>query len=332
MSGCTRIWAVRARGGLLGLVLGLLPATAGADCALRGRVLSGGLGLAGVEVMVQLAGQREHRVGVTDAQGHYAGHAPKPPARTSMTLIYRRHGFHEVNRVRAETGACPPSDLPEVAMEPVGQAGAAAVGLTTTVLVAPYALYGGVSDEDRQRFNETLDQIIGHRILSFRSGLQVQPLPPEPSVRRHAEPLSMVDRERIRSAGADARAMAVIIGEGELVDIDGAEMFALSSEFVVIARHPAWQELRLAVEDRLPRADARPSQLSRNLTDFWGQRAMIALIVRELDGLPNPPPPERLDEIRRWLVELRGTMTADNPLLRELTQLLEAVAEAEGPT
>ena len=314
----------------LALLAGL-PGAAAAECTLAGRVLSGGQGLAGVAVRAGIAGSGEHLVGITNDGGHFSGRAPRPPARTAMALIYRKQGYVEINRIHRETGECPAGQLGDEEMEASGQGGGPTGALTPMVLVAPYALYGGVTPEDGQRFNETLELIIGHRILSFRSGLQVRPLPPEPSVRRHTQALSMVDRQMIRDVGARARAVAVVIGEGELVNENGAEMYELSSEMIIIARHPAWEERRVAVDDRLPRSEARPSRLSRNLGEFWGQKAVIALIVHELAALPDPAPAPRLDEIRRWLVEVRATMTADNPLLPEVNQLLQVVVDAEGP-
>lgn len=311
------------------------PVAAAADCPLSGRVLAAGQGLAGVEVTVALP-SGERRIAETDALGRFSGRAPEPPAGAVLVLVARKAGYGEATRVLSDgaAGACPRrTDRGDIALEPAGGGAAPPAILSSTVFVAPYALYGPVPEADRASFNRSLEQIIGHRIQSFRSSLPVHPLPPELSIRGLDQPLSMVDRQRIREVGADRLALAVVTGEGELVsDPGGGEVFDLSSEIIVIARHPDYQERSVAVDDRLPREETRPSRLSRHLGDFWGQKAVIALSVRELASLPAPPPRDRLLAVRGWLIELRATMAADNPLLEELNQLLGHVGSELGPS
>ena len=309
------------------LLFVLVPAVA-SSCQLSGTVLSQGQGLDGATVNLAHQGALV-RVSTTDQFGRFTAELDSPLSGPTVVIVFQEANHLDKNLIRPVlgNGGCPYSDIGDISMHERGApAGSVGGRLSSTLLVSPYQLYGSIEDADWQRLNQNLVFVIGHRVQSFRTSLQVRQLPPELSVRRLDQPLSMVDRQNIRTTGARHLALAVVAGEGELRQTaSGQEVFDLSSEINIIARHPSFQERSLRVDDTLPRNEARPTRLSEHLREFWGQKAVIAVIVRELAGLSSSPAERRLLLIRSWLIELRATMARNNPLVREVTQLLDIV-------
>lgn len=318
------------------LVLLLFAAHAGiaSSCEIVGSVLSRGHGLPDVTVNLALRGSLE-RIATTDQLGRFKAEVPSFDSRAMVVILVLQkpsYSDHTVIRPAHSDGSCPLNNVGDITMHPQDSGPPSVSGrLTSTVLVSPYGLYGSIEDVDWHRLNRNLALVIGHRVQSFRTSLPVHPLPPELSIRALDQPLSMVDMQRIRAIGEQHLAISVVTGEGELRrSSSGEEFLDLSSVVSIIARHPSFQERHLRVDDTLPRMDARPTQLSSHLRDFWGQKAIIALIVRELAELPHSPSEDQVLEIRNWLIELRATMTHDNPLLTEVNQLLAIVNQEAG--
>ena len=295
------------------------------SCQIVGSVLSRGHGLPDVTVNLAHRGSLEP-VATTDQLGRFTAEVPSHHSGAMVVIVFQKTSYPDQTVIRpAHTnGACPSQDLGDITMHQQDTVPPSLGGrLSSIVLVSPYGLHGTIEDADWQRLNRNLVLVIGHRVQSFRTSLPVHPLPPELSIRPLNLSLSMVDTQRIRNVGERHLAISVVTGEGELRRTSsGEEIFDLSSVVSIIARHPSFQERHLRVDDTLPRTDTRPTQLSSHLRDFWGQKAIIALIVRELAGLPQSPSDQELSQIRNWIVELRATMTHNNPLLMEVNQLL----------
>lgn len=307
------------------------PAEAQHPCQFEGEIVAGGQVLAGVKVRFRSVVQIRD-LGISDSEGRFSGKVPRLQRNRVLLVFFEKPGFLKVTQSLA---ADPDTRCPVVNRRPIAmESNARETGSSTlgrTVFIAPYTLYGDVADADRKRLNRIFDQVIGHRIQAYRTSLSMTPLPPELSVRKLEEPLSMVDRERIRSVGSQRRALGVVTGEGELREREGGEVvFDLISDFSVIPRHERYDERRLQVGDILPRRRTMPSRLSQHLQEFWGQKAMIALAVHELNASPAPVPKDKLLSIRSLLVAVRSTMGMDDPLLEEVQHLLRYVEEVQG--
>jgi hypothetical protein len=310
------------------------PARAQASCSLAGEIVAGGQGLEGVTLRLR-EGVQLRTIATSDPDGRFSFDVNRLQPNRSMILVYEKAGFLTFTQsLDADpVTRCPVMPRRQIALESqAGRAGAVDTGAPGRMLfISPYALYGDVDDSDEQRLNGIVDQVIGHRIQAYRTSLKLTQPPSELSVRKLEEPLSMVDRARIRDVGSQRQALGVITGEGELRPVeDGDDVIDLFSEFSIIPRHPNYAERRLEVGDTLPRGRARPSRLSAHLNEFWGQKAMIALSVQELAILPASASPDELLQIRALLIAVRSTMGADDPLLGELEQLLDHVKEEVG--
>ncbi len=321
------------------LLVGILVAastlqSARAACPLAGEVVAGGQSLEGVLIKIR-EGTQARTIATSDSGGRFSANVPKLGANQVLIVIFEQDGFLGIKQsldADPET-RCPVGFRRPIAMEKEAPetGGADASTLGRTLFISPYALYGDIADTDEKRLNEIVDRVIGHRIRAYSTSLALTPSPPELSVRKLDKPLSMVDRERIRSVGSELRALGVVTGEGELRKSENGDIvFDLFSEFSVIPRHPRYAERRLQVGDTLPRRSAMPIRLSKHLADFWGQKAMIALAVRELVLLQPSTAKEELLRVRSLLIAVRGTMREENPLLEEVEDLLGYVDEELG--
>jgi hypothetical protein len=313
---------------LVSILLGLatrLPA-AGLTCAIEGTVSSEGQKMADVTVY-----RREQNVtplGKSDGGGMFAFREITVPQ--VVTLYFEKPGYERGTKIVSDVKACTQLtglqvDLtPDAARKgPLPTVSATRSVYGRTLYVAPYVLDPPGSAEEAD-VNRNFAKALDYRIKAFVSQLTV-PLP-EISIESIEQTVSSSNGEQVRRLGATLNALGMVSGLGELRANPGnPSTIVLRSDFRVIPMHAAYREYQVQLDDSVPATRFAPLSVSDKLSSRWGERAVIALVVRQLADAQPQSSPAVLADVRKELLALRRTMAADNPFVPEVDGLLSYV-------
>lgn len=321
------------------LTFGFVASVVHAACLVEATVLAEGQPLSGVSVSFRQGQNPFTTVGETDNDGRIGFETIQlAEGILTLTVRFQRDGFGTVTRLLGrhnDTDRCPAQNLGSLRLErdtaspqpsvPSGDTdGTPPSTHGRTLYVAPYEIYPAGNPVEKERLNAIFDRILINHILSFRTALRLPNPPAEISVVKLNNPISVSNAERIRGLGAALNALGIITGEGEARAIQGGQRYVdLVSEFRVIPLLQSYREHRVQIQDTIPFDDLSPFRISKDLKNFWGQKAMIALAVKELGESAGATNDTRLREIRELLSAVRNTMTGEDPLLFEVQTLMD---------
>ena len=321
------------------LPVGFVTSAVQAMCPVNATVLAEGQPLSGVSVSFRQAQNPFTTVGETGVDGRISFETtPLQKGILMLAVHFQREGFEPITRLlwrKSDVDQCPAQNLGSLTLEqettsqtlsvgPGGTDGEVPSAHGRTLYVAPYEVYPAANSAEKERLNAIFDRVLINHILSFRTALRLQNPPAEISVEKLNNPVSLSNAERIRGLGAALNALGIITGEGEVRAIQGGQLYVdLVSEFRVIPFLQSSREHRVQIQDNIPSGDLSPFRISKNLKKFWGQKAMIALAVKELGTSTGATNEMRLREIRELLSAVRNTMTEEDPLLVEVQTLME---------
>jgi hypothetical protein len=325
----------------------LLPALiakgAAADCGIAGRVVGDGLPLAGVEVVEMRVGVAPHTLAVTGADGGFsAAIEPLPADLLVLKVILRKPPFDETTLLfpKDKSSGCPSPARRDFSLERPAAASGAGEALPApqslcgrpsvqglTIYLAPYQIYNTPDNGLASTLNGDLPNIVHHRILAFQSRLGEVRAEDDVSVEMTC-PVQAASGEELRRVGAALNALAVIAGEGELSEVQGGPAVVnLESVFRAL---PTWQNLGgrlLQISDTIPAARLLPSRIAEQLNDLWGKEAVLAVALHRL---AEPHQQEDEQRVHQLLIELRKTMTQNDPLLPDVQSLLARLEQEDG--
>ena len=321
------------------LPVGLVASVAQAACSMEATVTAEGQPLSGVSVSIRQAQNPFTTVGETDSDGRIRFETnPLAEGILALTVHFQRDGFGTVTRLlwrQNDTDRCPAQNLGSLRLErdtaslqlsdPSGDTdGTPPSAHGRTLYIAPYEIYPAGNPVEKKRLNAIFDRVLINHILSFRTALRLPNPPAEISVEKLHSPISVSNAERIRGLGAALNALGIITGEGEARATQGGQQYVdLVSEFRVIPLLRSYREHRVQIQDSIPFGDLSPFRISKGLKKFWGQKAMIALAVKELGASTGATNETRLQEIRELLSAVRNTMTDEDPLVVEVQTLMD---------
>lgn len=320
------------------LPVGLVASVVQAACSMEATVLAEGQPISGVSVSFRQAQNPFTTVGETDSDGRIRFETnPLAEGILALTVRFQRDGFGTITRLlwrQNDTDRCPARNLGSLRLEPDTASPRPSVpsGDTDgtlpsthgrTLYVAPYEIYPAGNPVETERLNAIFDRVLINHILRFRTELRLPNPPAEISVEKLNSPISVSNAERIRGLGAALNALGIITGEGETRVIPGGQLYVdLVSEFRVVPVLQPYREHRVQIQDSIPFDDLSPFRISKDLKNFWGQKTMIALAVKELGELTGANNEQRLWQIRDLLSAVRNTMTDEDPLLLEVQTLM----------
>lgn len=315
-------------------------APAWADCRIAGRVVVDGL--PGADARISFATAEGERTVQADAEGAFALVLPRLPASRIVLVatIDRPPARGQFFLRRGESDGCPlPRERYELSTPAPGSSAQEGEEdlcverslLGRTVVLAPFAFFGEEVEALAARFNQDLRVILRHRIEAYQSrlGLPAADISADISVAQLCLSLSSADGERLRQIGGHLNALAVVAGEGELLESPGeGRVIELDSVFRTIPSFGGQGGLPVTIRDRIPDGSLRPSRVAEHLDDLWGKQALLAFALQRLGAGAGQDRPEERAALRRLLLAMRATMQAGEPLL-EPTSALIALLEEE---
>lgn len=204
--------------------------------------------------------------------------------------------------------------------------------LGKTIVLAPYQFFGAPESDFSERFNADLPRILYHRILAFQSRLGTGGTIADITVEPICSNVSVAEGERIRRIGSQLNALAVVVGEGEVIaGPDGKPIVELDSVFRTIPVFGSYGGNPVTIGDKLPGERLRPSRAAEWLDDAWGKQVLFAYALRQIADSATAADKVRLRSTRQLLIEMRKTMMAGDPFLPPLEALIGIVEQAIGP-
>ncbi len=194
-----------------------------------------------------------------------------------------------------------------------------------------YALFGDNVDaagSSLENLNQRLPRhlrrgIITHlQQLQLPANIELDPVPAD------IEPSNSI---KLRAFARSNDALAVILGEAEMIISDSGEAIELASEYRIIPLLPGFQPGTLYVDDRIPKADFRPSRLSRSLSKTWGATTVFALALYETRAAMEESDPgkkrQRLNSAESYLKAQKGSLTTHDILNQQIDGLLALIEQ-----
>jgi hypothetical protein len=198
---------------------------------------------------------------------------------------------------------------------------------TFTIYVSPFELYGGDSEQQAQKFNADLPDFIFHKIMAYKSSLGLNANVSDMSINAIEEKLSPAKGAQIRNLGHQLGALAMVVGEVEILSGNQSGIELTSS----VKPIPVFENLEIntfVINDKLPPGSLRPSKVGRQLSDHWGKQAVLAYVMQSLAMHQGPWQKTELDNIEQILISVRSTIRDESdPFKSMVDQLLNVVKE-----
>jgi hypothetical protein len=300
-----------------------------AQCSLSGLIDSAGVPIAGAKISVSNDNVQLGSV-ITQADGRF-NIVYAEPARTSPTVIVtvvtqgyvsdRRNLFGSSNQT------CPNQSSLNFSLSLDQDQSTTNSAPNFTIYVSPFELYGSENMQQAQKFNADLPEFIFHKIMAYKSSLGLDTSVHDMNINAIDEKLSPAHGAKIRSLGHQLGALAMVVGEVEILSGDKSGI-ELSS---IVKPIPIFENLEFnsfEITDLLPLGSLRPSKVGKQLNDYWGKQAVIAFVMQSLAMHQGVWKKTELDEIEQILISVRSTIrdTAD-PFKSMIDKLLIVVQE-----
>lgn len=194
-----------------------------------------------------------------------------------------------------------------------------------TLFVSPYELFPSTSKNHEKQLNGIFDIVLGHNVQIFLSKLTDHA--PNIGIRTLPIAIHSSDSEKAIKAGLELNALGIVTGEGEIENKSGETIVNLRSTFYVIPRNEHFSSNRTEIQDVVPISKLSPLEMDKRLGKSWGQNAVIAYIVKVLDGTKTAleKDPEKLEDLRRMLLAMRSQMGSNDPLLKDVQSLFSYI-------
>lgn len=321
------------------LIAGLLAGDLFAQCQLSGLVESQDVPLENAVVVISRAGTEIARE-ITQADGRFSlTYASFPSTLQAAAVTVKAQGYvTDIRQFFRGNDACLQITNHEVVLESE-QSGAPSSGSSTgyTIFIVPYTLYGQGSETIAERFNQDLPGIVHHRILAYKTLLNVSTVQVDISVENVDSqivdpPVTAAQGERIRRLGFQLNALAVIAGDGDVMPAaNGDDQIEITSVFRTIPAYGNQAIMMQPISDQLPASQASPGRIAGQMQDLWGKQAMLSYVLQRLATHQGEWQKAELESLAGLLIEVRNTMTGDDRLLQPLQGLLTALEAEIGP-
>lgn len=188
-----------------------------------------------------------------------------------------------------------------------------------TLFVSPYKLYPSTSKNYEDQLNGIFGIILGLNVQTFLSSLTGHA--PDIGIRIMSESISSTDYEKAKKAGVELNALGIVTGVGEIKKISDEPVVKLRSSFFIIPQNKYFFRYRNEIVDDVPINELSPFYI--NIKKSWGQNAVIAYILKALEGTMAAQKNkfEKLKALRSLLVSMRSKMASDDPLLKDVDSL-----------
>jgi hypothetical protein len=298
-----------------------------AQCTLSGLVDNNGVPLAGAKISVSNDNVLLTSA-ITLADGRFKIDYAEP-ARSAPTVkvVVIASGYADDGRnlLRNPQQKCPNADDMHfsLAMDDSGAASNSAP--TFTIYVSPFELYGGDNDQQAQEFNADLPNFIFHKIMAYKSSLGLDANVSDMSINTLEEKLSPAKGSEIRNLGHQLGALAMVVGEVEILPGNQSGLELMSS----VKPIPVFENLEIntfVINDKLPAGSLRPSKVGRQLSDHWGKQAVLAYVMQSLAIHQGPWQKTELDNMEKILISVRSTIRDESdPFKSMIDELLIVV-------
>lgn len=310
----------------LGLAL-LLFAPLVECCMLSGKVVHDNVPISNAALEIHRAGQKIGNT-TTLADGSYKVQYPEfPDSIQAIMVVATKPGYARSERLLFRQKGCAEKDIIDIELGSID----GITGDSNTIFISDYKIYGQVRDELTRNFNRELNKIVYHKILAYTSNLELRSVLPDISVQLADEPLDLTNSVAIRHFGHSRKALGVIAGDAEVVDVDGDEKrISLLSVFTTIPIYRNLQIAQLRIEDQLPLSRIRPSRIAESLKDGWARQAVLSYVLQLLADKKGSWSRNELLSLNELLIAVRATMQANDRLLEPLQQMIVVIDEELG--
>lgn len=312
------------------LVIAALYSQAGfAQCKVSGVVLAEGAPLSGAKISVH-NNARLLVSATTLADGRFNLNYAEP-ARTAPTVIVSvvANGYAKEGRnlLRNPTQICPHAADLGFALVAGDNLNSTSLAPTFTIYVSPFELYGVDDAHQAEKFNSDLPQFIFHKIMAYKSSLALEAKVGDMSISAIEQKLSSNEVAQIRKLGHQLGALAMVVGEVEILSGHKTGIELLS----IVKPIPVFENLEInsiAITDLLPAGALRPSKVGRQLSDYWGKQALIAYVLQSLAMHQGEWQKTELDNMEQILISVRSTMRDEaDPFKAMVDKLLNVVKD-----
>lgn len=254
----------------------------------------------------------------------------------NLPVVFEKKGFKPTQRVidvTAGKSPCATTILVEMVAEEPKNPSLEPSKEGRTIFVAPFFLIKNQDETSDSEFDDLFYMALDSKIKAFIARLRNISSPPaEISISRIKEKIRGAEAERVRTIGNQLNALGIITGMRQIGKTnEGKNIFRLRSTFLVIPTHPRYKEFPQQIDDQLEsEIGFSPMDAPDKMSKQWGERALIALAVKELSDIKPEDGSQKLKHIHDYLSAVSKDMGKDETLYREIQTLLEFIEERQG--
>lgn len=313
---------------LIGIVAFSMPIYA--QCLLSGQVDSKNVPISGTKIIL-INDNRVVASAVTKADGSYNVAYTEPSSSApTVQIIVEANGYLEDKRniFRSPQQKCPlvsTANFSLLAAQSVSENQSA--NPSFTIFISPFELYGSDDESLATKFNQDLPDFIFHKIMDYKTNLELGTVVGDMSIKVIEEVLSPSQGAEIRSLGHQKGALAMVVGDVAISSGENKELGLIST----VKPIPIFENIEInsmLIKDTLPAGKLRPSTVGQQLNDHWGKQALIAYVLQQLSMHQGAWDKTELDKMERILISVKSTLSGESdPYKSAVDQLLMIVKE-----